>query len=83
MKFPTRGSAFEVKGSGQRLYRTLSETKMGLKRVNENHQFYPPQALPIIPYPDSNYIRIKVKLRVTGNDSHIFTQCCRDNVSIK
>lgn len=33
--------------------------------------------------PDSNYIRIKVKFRVTGNDSHIFTQCCRDNVSIK
>jgi hypothetical protein len=44
---------------------------MGLKRVNENHQFSPPQALPIIPYPDFNYIRIKVKLRVTGNDSHI------------
>ena len=33
--------------------------------------------------PNSNYIRIKIKFRVTGNDFHIFTQCCRDNVSIK
>jgi hypothetical protein len=48
-RFWVQRSGFGGKGSGQRLYRTLSETKMGLERVNENHEFSPPQALLIIP----------------------------------